>query len=186
MAYSTLLSISRTLLLMPLVALLCACASAPTPSDTRNVGGAVSAVVVAQNFFEDFDKALKDPQIADRSVRKRWVDTLADYFAPSERDEQHEAIATMLENYTVELKNEVAPGEQFQIELRWDDFRQSEVRGSRTMVKVVNGRIHWQVLRDGYLIDEQETPLGQIIGRTDNTVPTLQVGSAWYLTENYE
>ena len=44
----------------------------------------------------------------------------------------------------------------------------------------------WQVLRDGYLIDEQETPLGQIIGRDDDTVPTMQVGNAWYLTESYE
>lgn len=166
--------------------LLTSCAAAPDPTQSRSVGGGLNGVVVTQNFFEDFDKALKDPQIQDKAARKRWVDTLADYFAPAERDEQHDAIATMLESYVVELKNEVAPGEQFQIELKWDDFRQSEVHGNRTLVKVVNGRIHWQVLRDGYLIDEQETPLGQIIGRDDNTVPTVQVGNTWYLTESYE
>lgn len=170
--------------LLAVVLLLAACGPSTPVIDSRGIGGGVSPLVVTENFVEDLDKALKDPLIQQRDQRKRWVDTLADYFAPDERETQRDALSKTLSNFANELSSEVNPGEEFKIELRRDGFEQQNVSGQRALVKIVNGRIYWQVLRDGYQIAWDETPLTQIIG--GENVPTVKIGNAWFLTENYE
>ncbi|KAB8142690.1 hypothetical protein F8S13_14135 [Chloroflexia bacterium SDU3-3] len=178
-------SLYRLCCLLALCALLGSCAAAPE-ENTHTFGGGVNPEGVTENFFEDFDKTLKDPDIQNKEVRSRWVAILSDYFAPAEREDQRIALSTMLATYARQMQEEVGPGEEFKIEIRYGAFRQLSNTGDYALVQVEKGSIYWQVLRNGYLIDEQETPLSRIIGRDDNTVPTIRVGDNWFLTENYE
>ncbi|MBC8161531.1 MAG: hypothetical protein H7Z42_09975 [Roseiflexaceae bacterium] len=166
--------------------LLNACGPAAPQVELGSIGGGATPVDVVQTFFEEFGRALRDPQIQRDSVRDRWAARLADYFAPSERDDQRVALGAMLDSYASELRSAVALNEQFTLEIRWDDISAPANPGQRTLVEIENGRVFWQVLRDGSLIDEQETPLSAIIGREDSSVPAVKVGTIWFLTETYE
>jgi hypothetical protein len=70
--------------------ILVACAATPeqAPIEAPAGGGSFSPETVAKSFFEDLRKALADPKLSDDEQRGAWVERLAGYFAPNERDDQ--------------------------------------------------------------------------------------------------
>lgn len=167
--------------------LLTACGpTAVVEESLGRIGGGSTPYDVVSTFLDEFGQALKDPQIQNDAVRERRANILADFFTPGEREDQRVAFSAMLDNYAGELKTAVAPNETFVLELVWDDIQAPADPPQRALVKVVNGRVAWQVLRDGYIIDEQQTLLSDMIGRADSSLPVVKVGTIWFLTENYE
>ena len=174
------------LLLASVLFLLAACGPTAVVEEPGRIGGGSTPYDVVNTFLDEFGQALKDPQIQNDDVRERRANILADFFTPGEREDQRVAFGTMLDNYAGELKTAVAPNETFVLQLVWDDIEAPANPPQRALVKVVNGSVAWQVLRDGYIIDEQQTLLRDMIGRADSSLPVVKVGTIWFLTENYE
>src|SRR5262245_44050310 len=76
---------------------LTACGFGIVPNQgTPSGGGGSTPEQVAQYFFEDLGQALKDPQLSNEDRRDQWVERLANYFAPNERDDQRIALSSAL------------------------------------------------------------------------------------------
>jgi hypothetical protein len=172
------------LLLLTLLALLAGCAApsgAATPVPVVSVGGA-SPEEVAQNFFEDLGNAVKDPGLADAQTRKHWADQLAGYFAPNERDDQRDALATALASLVRGLKERDSTT-KLSLELTMD--RVEKVTGSddgrHALVRPINAKLTLVYTTDRGSEEDETVGIEKLIGRSD--VPVVLIGDRWYLTE---
>ena len=166
---------------------LSACAATPGRSTAQAPagGGSFSPEAVAQSFFDDLGEALGDPKLADDQQRGAWVERLAGYFAPNERDDQRIALRAALDSFTAGT-GKLDQNENLTLELKIERLEQVEQTGDRAMIRPVNGEIHVLITRTTSAgiqnLYEQTVPLEKIIGN-NGSVPVLRIGRSWYLTE---
>jgi hypothetical protein len=171
-------------LLGALILLLSACGAAGiTAADVPIGNGAVSPKNAVDGYFQTLNRTLKDPNIKNDDVRQKWVNQLAAFFAPNERDDQRVMIGTSLDQFTQGLKTELKPNESVTLEVRYDALEPEMTDGgSRAVVRAVNGAIHLMIVGDTTW-EQPPVPLSQLTGRADNTIPVVRIGDHWFLTE---
>jgi hypothetical protein len=173
-----------------LLASLVACGSIPTEQavgDAAQSGsGGLSPESVTRGFFEDLGRALKDPALEQEAIRTIWVERLAGYFAPNERDAQRDTLDIALANFA-DGRAKLAADETLLIEISFDEPRSISKDGDHALVQLPNASIFMQISR---LTDrgpipyyEQPISLERVIGRSDGSVPTIRIGNRWFLTE---
>jgi hypothetical protein len=173
---------------LTIVLLLSACAATPeqAPAEAPAGGGSFSAETVAKSFFEDLGNALKDPKLNDDQQRGAWVERLAGYFAPNERDDQRIALRAALDSFTDGQAKLDPNTEKLTLELKIDRLEQVEQSGNHAMIRPVNGAIHVLITRTTSAglqnLYEETVPLEKIIGN-NGSVPVVRIGRSWYLTE---
>ncbi len=171
-------------LLGALLVLLSACG--PTGTATADVpigNGAVSPKNAVDGYFQTLNRALKDPNIKNDDVRQKWVDQLAAFFAPNERQDQRMMIGTSLDQFVHEQQTELKPNESVTLEVRYDSLEPKVTDdGSRAVVRAVNGAVHLMIVGDTTWT-QPTVPLSELTGRSDNTIPVVRVGDHWFLTE---
>ena len=166
---------------------LAGCAITPGQSidQTPAGGGSFSPEAVVQSFFDDLRDALRDPKLADDQQRGAWVERLAGYFAPNERDDQRIALRTALDNFTAG-RDKLEPNEDLKLDLKIDRLEQVEQTGDRALIRPINGAIYVLITRTTSAgiqnLYEETVPLEKIIGN-NGAVPVLRIGRSWYLTE---
>ena len=163
----------------------CAITPAQSIDQAPAGGGSFSPEAVAQSFFEDLDNALHDQKLADEQQRGAWVERLAGYFAPNERDDQRIALRTALDSFTAG-RDKLEPNEDLKLELKIDRLEQVEQTGDHALIRPVNGVIYVLITRTTSAgtqnLYEETVPLEKIIGN-NGMVPVLRIGRSWYLTE---
>jgi hypothetical protein len=141
---------------------------------------------VTSGFFTDLGHALKDPGLSNTTVRTRWVDQLATYFAPDERDAQRETLDNTLASFADD-RAKLAADETLTIEISFDTPRVISNDGQHALVVLPNASIFMQISRitDRGPVPYYEQPisLDRVIGRADGAVPTVKIGNYWFLTE---
>jgi hypothetical protein len=163
------------------------CAAIPGPSTDQAPagGGSFSPEAVAQSFFDDLGSALDDPKLADDQQRGVWVERLAGYFAPNERDDQRIALRTALDSFTAGL-GKLEPNENLNLDLKIERLEQVSQTDDRALIRPVNGSIYVLITRTTSAgtqnLYEETVPLEKIIGN-NGLVPVLRIGRSWYLTE---
>ncbi len=168
------------------LSLLSACA-APGPSTDQAPagGGSFSPEAVAQGFFDDLGSALGDQKLADDQQRGAWVERLAGYFAPNERDDQRIALRAALDSFTAG-QAKLEPNEDLKLTLKIDRLEQVSQTGDRALIRPVNGEIYVLITRTTNTgtqnLYEDTVPLEKIIGN-NGSVPVVRIGRIWYLTE---
>ncbi|HNP71974.1 MAG TPA: hypothetical protein PLO33_01760 [Kouleothrix sp.] len=179
----------RWLLALALAFALAACGFDPTstPVQGQAGGGGLSPELVAQNFFDDLSAALKDKQISNDTKRSKWVDQLASYFAPAERDDIKVALSTALDTY-VDGLGKLGTNEAITLDVKYDRIETISEDGNRALVRPINGSIYLLITRTtetGAVITlwEQDDPLNKIIGNADGAVPAVRIGRTWFLSE---
>jgi hypothetical protein len=169
------------------LSLLSACAAMPGLSSAQAPpgGGSFSPEVVAQSFFDDLRDALRDPKLDDDQQRGVWVERLAGYFAPNERDDQRIALRAALDSFTAG-RGKLEPNENLTLDLKIERLEQVYQTGDHAMIRPVNGAIHVLITRTTSAgiqnLYEETVPLEKIIGN-NGSVPVLRIGRSWYLTE---
>jgi hypothetical protein len=166
--------------------LLAGCAATPSQNAPQApAGGSFSPEAVTQSFFDDLGEALGDPKLADDQQRGAWVERLAGYFAPNERDDQRIALRAALDSFTTG-QGKLEPNEELKLELKIERLEQVEQTDDRALIRPVNGEIHVLITRTtsagSQNMYEQTVPLEKIIGN-NGSVPVLRIGRSWYLTE---
>jgi hypothetical protein len=163
----------------------CAAASGQSVAEAPAGGGSFSPETVAQSFFDDLGSALQDPKLNDDQQRGAWVERLAGYFAPNERDDQRIALRAALDSFATG-QGKLEPNEDIKLELKIDRLEQVEQTGDRATIRPVNGAIHVLITRTTSAglqnLYEETVPLEKIIGN-DGSVPVVRIGRSWYLTE---
>ncbi|HEU5100258.1 MAG TPA: hypothetical protein VFU22_14620 [Roseiflexaceae bacterium] len=166
---------------------LAGCGVTPGPDGVQNgqAGGSFSPEAVAESFFEDLGSALRDPKLADDEQRGAWVERLAGYFAPNERDDQRIALREALDSFTNGL-DKLEANEELKLELKIERLEQVSQAGDRAMIRPVNGAIYVLITRTTSAgvqnLYEETVPLERIIGN-NGSVPVVRIGRSWYLTE---
>ena len=184
------LALGRWSLVLGLLALLalagCGPGAGEPPLESGPGGSDIGPERVAENFFDDLHSALKDPQLANDDKRGQWVERLAGYFAPNERDDQRIALRAALDGFVAGLAK-LEPNENMSIELRLDGVEKVSESDNRATVHLVNGSINILITRTTETgvatLYQDNVGLDRIIGSADGTVPVIRVGRTWYLTE---
>lgn len=177
----------RSLLIGMSVCLLIACSGLPgeQAAPESQIGG-LTPDSVTTGFFTDLGRALKDPALSNATTRSRWVDQLAAYFAPDERDAQRETLDNTLAGFASD-RAKLAADETLTIEITFDSPRIISNDGQRALVVLPNASIFMQISRitDRGPVPYYEQPisLDRVIGRADGAVPTVKIGNYWFLTE---
>ncbi|HEX9374092.1 MAG TPA: hypothetical protein VF897_23975 [Roseiflexaceae bacterium] len=187
LAHSAIRWFVALLLVLVLLALTgCSMRPAETPAQANPGGGGPSPEAVATSFFDDLGQALKDPQLADDKRRGEWVDRLAGYFAPNERDDQRIALSTALDSFATGL-GKLDPNENLTLELRFEGIEKLSDNGSRALVRPVNGSIYVLITRTTSAgvanLYEDNVGLDKIISAGAGAVPVVRIGRSWFLTE---
>jgi hypothetical protein len=186
--------LSLVVLCADLLLTLAACGAAP--GDVASQAGAgggsrISPDIVARQFFEEFGKALGDPELKDETRRSKLAEQLAAYFAPNERDDQRAALNAALNSFADGLAR-LDANQTLTLELRITDVRILSEDGNRALVRPVNGTaaasIYLLIAHTddrGVVIPEFEQEIGfdKMIDRPDGAVPAIKIGDRWYLTE---
>ncbi|HMP39425.1 MAG TPA: hypothetical protein PKA05_03510 [Roseiflexaceae bacterium] len=149
-------------------------------------GGGISPESVAENFFEDLRSALQDPSLSSEVTQSFWVERLASYFAPSERDAQSIALRASLARFARD-RERLGEDEILTLELTFDRPVKVADNGQRAMVQIPNGTLHMLIIRmterGPLTIYEQPIGLDQVIGNPGGLVPTIRISDRWFLTE---
>ncbi|GAB4116472.1 MAG: hypothetical protein OHK0050_22470 [Roseiflexaceae bacterium] len=164
--------------------------STTTTNEAQSGGGGLSPESVTRGFFEDLGRALKDDNLANEATREGWVERLAGYFAPNERDAQRIALDQALANFAND-RAKLADDEVLTIEFRFDEPRRlpatNDQPSDQALVQIPNAIIFMQISRitERGTIPYYEQPisLDRVIGRADGSVPTIRIGNRWFLTE---
>ena len=173
-----------------LAALLASCGAVPQPSPApvEQLGGGISPETVTLDFFKDLGDALRDPNLRSDDRRAYWVDRLAGYFAPNERDDQRLALREALGSFAHDLEG-LAEDEKLTIELRGFDLVEGDVAadGRQATVRLPEATIYMLITRatDQGPLTIYEQPIGfdRVIGSPEKSVPLVKIGGRWYLTE---
>jgi hypothetical protein len=148
--------------------------------------GGLTPESVTKGFFADLGQALKDPALANEDARATWVERLAGYFAPNERDSQRVILSDALASFASD-RSQLAPDEALTLEIRFDEPRRVSEDGDRVLVQLPNASLFMQISRitdrGAQPYYEQPISLDRIIGRSDGSVPTIRIGGRWFLTE---
>lgn len=165
---------------------LVACTAAPA-ADEASVGGGFSPESVTESFFEDLQRALRDPNLQQEETRSFWAERLAGYFAPAERDTQRVALRRALASFASGLR-QLADDETAIFELRGlQPVEKVADDGERALVRLPSASISMTLMRtterSSFVFYEQTIGLSQVIGRSDGAVPLVKIDGRWYLTE---
>lgn len=172
------------MLLLGLLLAGCGETEAPREGQLSGINNPESVVV---SFFEDLGDALKDPSLGSAERRGYWVDRLAGYFAPNERDDQRLALREALGSFAGDLE-QLEADETLTLELRgFERVRKVSEEGERATVQLPEATLYMLITRatesGPVTIYEQPIALSRLIGSAQNTVPLVRVGGRWYLTE---
>jgi len=163
----------------------CTAISGPSTDQAPAGGGSISPEAVAQSFFDDLGSALADPKLADDQQRSVWVERLAGYFAPNERDDQRIALRAALDSFTAG-RGKLEPNEDLKLDLKIERLEQVYQTNDHAMIHPVNAAIHVLITRTTSAgtqnLYEETVPLEKIIGN-NGSIPVLRIGRSWYLTE---
>jgi hypothetical protein len=156
----------------------------PAPQET---GGGFRPEQVVESYFEDLGAALQDPDLADPDRRGYWVERLAGYFAPNERNDQRAALRQSLGGFARDIA-QLAEGETVTLELRgFDTVERLPDEGERATVRLPEAAIYMLITRASgngtVTLYEDTVGLDRLIGSPDKTVPLINIGGRWYLTE---
>jgi hypothetical protein len=172
-----------------LILALAGCGLTPDQTTVRGSqsgGSEIGPEQVANNFFEDLRDALQDRQLSDDDRRGEWVERLASYFAPNERDDQRIALRSSLDSF-VTGRDELDPSENLLLEVRYDRIEKISQESNRATVRPVNGSIYVLITRTTatgtVTLYEDNVSLEKIIGGQGGVVPVIRIGQTWYLTE---
>jgi hypothetical protein len=178
-----------------LLLVLVACSSTseqPTQQVDDPAGGSrFGPQVLAENFLKDLRDALHDPALGNDTVRSKWAEKLANYFAPNERDDQRVALNTALASFA-DGQTKLDLGQTLTLDLRFTSVQKIADDGEHALVRPVNGGadagIYLLIARTndrGVVVPEFEQEIGfdKIFGREDGAFPAIRVGDRWYLTE---
>ncbi|MEO7912854.1 MAG: hypothetical protein ABIV47_24655 [Roseiflexaceae bacterium] len=163
----------------------CSITLGPGSAQAPASGGSFSPEAVAQSFFDDLGSALDDPKLADDQQRGAWVERLAGYFAPNERDDQRIALRDALDSFTAGL-GKLEPNEDLTLKLKIERLEQVQQTDDRALIRPINAAIYVLITRTTSAgtqnLYEETVPLEKIIGN-GGSVPVLRIGRSWYLTE---
>lgn len=188
----------RKLLALGLSAVVLAGCASQAPAvrqdELPGAGGSIPEAAV-EGFFEDLNRALADPSLGDDETRERWAETLAGYFAPSERIRQRAALARTLDAFLVSVDKAAAegqPDEQTLVTLEIQPqpvmVRTLRQQATRAEVELVDARLYLKIMRvqgdRQRVIWEQTEPLQQLIGRQDGSVPLVRIDGRWFLSSS--
>jgi hypothetical protein len=173
------------ILIVLVVAMLSACATA-TPAQELISGGGSSPEDVTESFFEDLNAALQDADLQDEETRRSWTERLASRFAPSERASRRSLLGQMLADFAFVRRNEA--GERYQVEVLYDQVVLISRDHDRGRVRLIDGKIRITRYRedengDQAILSERERPLSEVIGITGDAFPVIRVEQRWFLTE---
>lgn len=137
--------------------------------------------------------ALADPTLADAEGSTRWAERLSNYFAPSERVQQRQALRRMLDDLLVsmeQLSAEEQPGEQTQLTFEVRPLpigvRTAMQSSIRAEVQLLDASLYLKIVRvageSPQVLWEQTEPLAGLIGRSDGTIPVVRVDDRWFLS----
>ncbi|MEN9936151.1 MAG: hypothetical protein RLZZ387_2730 [Chloroflexota bacterium] len=143
---------------------------------------------VVINYFEDLGRALKDPQLVREERREYWVEQLAGYFAPNERNDQRLALQESLSRFASDV-SELAEGETLTLELR--GFKQTQrliaADGQSATIVLPDATVYMLITRASergpIVVYEQPIEFNRVIGSPTKSVPLVKIGGRWYLTE---
>ncbi|MFO7169736.1 MAG: hypothetical protein DIU80_017075 [Chloroflexota bacterium] len=174
---------------------LAGCGTVPQPRAVprvapQEIGGGFDPQQVVASFFGDLDDALHDPDLRDATRRSYWVERLASYFAPNERDDQRVILSQALTSFVQDMA-QLAEDETLTLELRGfdnvEELPTDPADGQRATVRLPDAEIYMLITRAGpngpVTIYEDTVGLDQLIGNPGKTVPLVNVGGRWYLTE---
>lgn len=171
------------LLLAGLLLLLSACANVEQMSPSL-VGGGNTPQDVVTSFVEDFNKALRDPQLDTRTRQNYWADLLASYFAPSERVDQRQNMAQALMTFAGGV-DQLDADQKLVVEVTYSGIELSNQHDDRANIRLVDGTLHLRIVRnsDQKTITDVQRPFDATIGQRDGTLPLVQLNGHWFLTE---
>ena len=182
LAYAWLLLISALFLALAG----CGTASDTTAPPEQTGAGDINPEAVAHNFFEDLGAALKDPALAREETRSYWVERLAGYFAPAERDDQRAELRDALASFADGLR-QLGPDQTLTLDLHFEGVEKLSDDGTHALVRPINAHITLLIAHTtdrGQVTDyDQQIGLDKIIGRADGALPTVKIGERWFLTE---
>lgn len=169
---------------MLLALLLAGCASVESTAPSDDVSqsdGSLGPVPVVISFFEDLRAAIKNPELSDADTREKIVDRLAGYFAPNERDDQRQALATALAGLVrrQQLREGRAP---LTIDLRPGRFEKISDDGERALVRLVDAHLVLVYATERGNDESNTVPVEEVLGRSD--IPVVRIGNRWFLTED--
>lgn len=166
-------------------------ASTSFSSDDPGAGSHISPDIVARRFFNDFAAALKDRDLKDDTRRSKLAEQLAEYFAPTERDDQRLALNDALTSFADGMLK-LNADETMTLELRITEVRIVSEEADRALVRPINGTQNASIYllisrttdRGAQVTEfEQELSFDKIFGNADGAIPAIKVGDVWYLTE---
>jgi hypothetical protein len=161
--------------------LLAGCGVGDSPADSDRAFGDISPQAVMQSFLEELNKAISDPQLADSTIRRRYVDRLASYFAPNERDDQRTALGDALGQLVAGQRQRTSE-ERRPLTLKLSVERVEKVSGDadRALVRPINARLVVVYLTDRGPEEGESIALEQLIGGAE--IPVVRIGDRWFLS----
>ncbi len=160
--------------------------STPPMQDQDADMGADTPETLVEAFFTDFNQAIQDPNLDDPETRQIWALRLSNYFAPSERIDQRQALSFMLANFVVGSQ-QLKENHFLIVEILYSDIT-ANVHGSHALVTLVDSELHLRLVRiepngTQTVQSDRLVPLSTMLGDYSEALPALLVNSQWYLTE---
>jgi hypothetical protein len=144
---------------------------------------------VATNFFASLNEALQDPQLTEEQTRRAWAERLANYFAPTERAEQRQALGEMLAYFAADVE-QLDNNQQMTLEVDFSGVQVIEPDSLNEHVKVrlTDATIRYRLIQLGEngsrrILRDQQRPLYEVLGQEEETFPVIQVNGRWFITE---
>jgi hypothetical protein len=180
------MTIRHLLLLIALLLIGCSGLPSETTVPSEQLGGGSRPDLVTGSFFTTLAKALRDPNLGNETRRSAYVEELASYFAPDERDAQRVMIDQALQGFADD-RAKLADDETLTIDITFGTPKILSEDATRALVVLPNASIFMQIskLTDRGPVPYYEQPisLDRVIGRADGAVPTIKIGNRWFLTE---
>lgn len=170
-------------LLLCMLVTLAACANTEQGAALVGTGGTNPQEVVS-NFVDDFNKALRDPQLDTRTRQNYWADLLASYFAPNERVDQRQNMSQALATFAAGV-DQLEADQKLVVEVTYSGIELANQHDDRASIRLVDGTLHLRIVRESDLktINDVQRPFDATIGQRDGMLPLVQLNGHWFLTE---
>ncbi|NNJ10046.1 hypothetical protein EKD04_006880 [Chloroflexales bacterium ZM16-3] len=156
---------------------------AAPPADDGASGGGPTPEGVVESFIEDLNRAMQDPSLSNVEARRRWAERLAGYFAPGERIDQRAAFNDTLASFANTSTSPVV-GTKATLAITSSRVELLSRNGNQALVRVVDGAFVLRWLDDqGEVLRERTGSLSEVIGQEGDSMPVIEVGGLWFLTE---
>ncbi|MFV9507311.1 MAG: hypothetical protein AB4911_22395 [Oscillochloridaceae bacterium umkhey_bin13] len=148
-----------------------------------------------KSFFDTFSQAINDPEISDPARQTEWVEQLAAYAAPAERDAVKEELTASLAEFTGmdlgALTGQPDLDARIEITFNITETRMVSETADQAIVEVVDGIVSMKpVGADVAQLGEmaammtQDLPISDFFadtGNEDRQIELVKVDGVWYL-----